>query len=62
MLNTLTENPTVVDVFFTPSGSQKQLQLNQSLLWTSRGEFKLLMMELSVIMKAIATMQIANEC
>ncbi|MFW0002075.1 MAG: hypothetical protein AB8W37_01780 [Arsenophonus endosymbiont of Dermacentor nuttalli] len=52
----------MVDVFFTPSGSQKQLQLNQSLLWTSRGEFKLLMMELSVIMKAIATMQIANEC
>ncbi len=41
LLSTLTENPADVDALFTPSGYQKQLQLNQNLLWTSRGELQL---------------------
>lgn len=40
LLSTLTENPADVDALFTPSGYQKQLQLNQNLLWTSRGELQ----------------------
>lgn len=36
--NRLTDKPSEVDAWFTPGGSQRQLQPGQSLAWTSRGE------------------------